>query len=316
MDEDEKEYITKEELEQELDNDTVALPKRHGRLAMILGAVLFIVAGAMTGYYWYIFQKQQGGSGTALQSAWDASVITTNQLVTSFNSVNAYADFLKLSDPLNQAQRAIRDAKASLPAATTADSVAQTRLAAFLDDYASVLVALDNLRSAGDQVSSPDAYLPVKQAFNNLEASHDDLLIAGRAFIKSDIPRSFFNFSDKLNQLLTTYLNAKGVDTQIAAALTKSVNDFMTAFIAKDQNAVQALLTTAAKASFNPGVLEDVRTLSNFSIISQTKVDDNNYTVRGQLKVTTPDNQSSTETWEFKMKLENSNWLIDSWNKV
>ena len=93
------------------------------------------------------------------------------------------------------------------------------------------------------------------------------------------------------------------------------VKDFMTAFGERNETGMKGYLTSSAKDKFNPGILEDVRELSDFSIISQ-EGNEESYTVRGQVKVTTPDHQVQTETWEFKLKKEGDNLLIDSWGEV
>jgi len=312
MEEEEKEYITKEELNQELADEERPLPKRHGRLALLLGAVLLIAAGAMTGYYWYLFQRNQGSETSLLRSAWEEAVLATNSLSSSLSRVETYQGFLDLKSELNQTQRRIRDARTSLPAASgQTPSLGQIRLSAFLDDYADLLVVIDRLISEGEDIDSQDKLSDVKESFKSLEESYDELLIAGRGFIKSNLPRAFFNFPDKLQALLEQFLTDKGKDNQSE----ETAKRFVVALIDRNEAELKKYLTAKAKADFNPGILEDTREFSDFSVISREKKD-GLYLVRGQIKVTTPDGASATETWEFKLKEEDKTLLIDSWGKV
>ncbi len=314
--EEEKEYITQEELEKELAGGSAALPQRHKGLALLLGAVLLVAAGAMTGYYWYLFQKQQGGSNEVMRRAWEEAVLVTNQLTNRFNRVEKYQDFLALKTDLTAYQRQMREARYSLPKEVNLSvPLAQTRLEAFLDDYADLLVALDQLIAEGEAIVSKDKLNPVKDSFGAVAESYDELLLAGRGFVKSNLPRAFFNFPTKLDELLTQFLEEQDKTKADETRAEEQVKGLMEAFIAKDEETIKSYLTENAKKSFNPGILEDTREFSEFSVIRRERKEEN-YILRGQIKAQSPDGQTMTENWEFIVKEENGEWLVDQWGKA
>lgn len=313
--EEEKDYITQEELEDELEAERVPHQGR-GNLALILGAILLLLAGSMTGYYYYTFQKERGSGNLTLRQSWENAILVANRLNPKLEALKNYPDFLLLADDFDRAQRTIRDTLIGLPEGTST-GLGGVKLAAFLDDYASALVESDKLIERGEEIATAQELNSLQRAFGSLEESYDEVLLAGRSFVKGSIPRSFFKFPDKLKGLLEEFLETRTESQKDESSARETAENFAQAFIDNDAEALGELATTATAEKVANFLATSSLEFSGFSILTLEKVKDKTeFSAQAQLKTQTPDGKAGTDNWELTMTKKDDRFLVSDWKQL
>jgi len=169
-----------------------------------------------------------------------------------------------------------------------------------------------------DNVSDLDQFLVYG---NNMEKSYDDMLLVGSGHVQANLPRVIFNMPSEVETMLEVKIDEGGTqDEQDKAerqAAEQVVSQFASSWRSRDAEAMQTHLTSGAKATDTAkiaGLMEDSSDISSFGI-TKTNLEDLTATIDGNLKKTTPDDTTITETWQFVVLKTNDVWLIDSWNQ-
>lgn len=305
-------------------------PPATGVLLTLFAGVVIILLGGLASYYYYTFQAQGAVSEKQVKDTWQEAAEATEDLVTGYGRVSAFADVTDRSEAsfsvmIDRANRSVRDSSFELQNVAGLNIQASTvasKLVIFLDDYSAYLAEMRKVVDrADDVVALKESLGLLKETANKSEESYDALLSVNKGFLKADLPRSVFDIGEKLAELAQKFID-EGGELEEKNQKTKEagqtvVSKFVQAWQNKDGEAMGGYLTTGAKAEFPIAILEDSVDVTGLTITdTQVPDDGSKITVKGQLKKKTPDEVVTTETWQFVLLPSGESWLIDSWKKV
>lgn len=300
---------------------------KMGVMLTVFAATIIILVGGLASYYYYNFQSQGLASGKVLENVWDETVLVSVELTNHFKQIDTFDNLGdsgrdSFESLVNDANRTIRDGIFDINGQTglsISSSTFASKLNGFLDDYSNMLQELKRIIARVEDIDDVDELDQFLAYGDDMEKSYDEMLLVGNDHVQANLPRVIFNMPTDVESMLEEKIEEHGTqEDQNKAerqAVEQVVSKFASAWLTRDSEAMQTLLTSGARASDADKIallMEDSSDVEDFRILNTT-LEDTSAVINGSLKKITPDDTSVTETWKFTLLKTGDDWLIDSW---